>query len=104
MDKNQIIGIVLMVLLYIGYIWYTTPTEEDRLAAIAAQEQQIEQARLDSIAAVEEAEFQAQLREQPRHRTPPVRRRWMPRSSDGLADWQVQPLAKTRPTPSLPRA
>ena len=54
-----------MVLLYIGYIWYTTPTEEDRLAAIAAQEQQIEQARLDSIAAVEEAEFQAQLREQP---------------------------------------
>ena len=65
MDKNQIIGIVLMVLLYIGYIWYTTPTEEDRLAAIAAQEQQIEQARLDSIAAMEEAEFQAQLREQP---------------------------------------
>ena len=65
MDKNQIIGIVLMVLLYIGYIWYTTPTEEDRLAAIAAQEQQIEQARLDSIAAVEEAKFQAQLREQP---------------------------------------
>ena len=65
MDKNQIIGIVLMVLLYIGYIWYTTPTEEDRLAAIAAQEQQIEQARLDSIATVEEAEFQAQLREQP---------------------------------------
>ena len=65
MDKNQIIGIVLMVLLYIGYIWYTTPTEEDRLAAIAAQEQQIEQARLDSIAAVDEAEFQAQLREQP---------------------------------------
>jgi YidC/Oxa1 family membrane protein insertase len=65
MDKNQIIGIVLMVLLYIGYIWYTTPTTEDRLAAIAAQEQQIEQARLDSIAAVEEAEFQAQLREQP---------------------------------------
>ena len=58
MDKNQIIGIVLMVLLYIGYIWYTTPTEEDRLAAIAAQEQQVEQARLDSIAAVEEAEFQ----------------------------------------------
>ena len=54
-----------MVLLYIGYIWYTTPTEEDRLAAIAAQEQQIEQARLDSIAAVVEAEFQAQLREQP---------------------------------------
>ena len=65
MDKNQIIGIVLMVLLYIGYIWYTTPTEEDRLAAIAAQEQQIEQDRLDSIAAVEELEFQSQLREQP---------------------------------------
>jgi YidC/Oxa1 family membrane protein insertase len=65
MDKNQIIGIVLMVLLYIGYIWYTTPTEEDRLAAITAQKQQIEQARLDSIDAVEEAEFQAQLREQP---------------------------------------
>ena len=54
-----------MVLLYIGYIWYTTPTEEDRLAAITAQKQQIEQARLDSIDAVEEAEFQAQLREQP---------------------------------------
>jgi len=54
-----------MVLLYIGYIWYTTPTEEDRLAAIAAQEQQIEQDRLDSIAAVEELEFQSQLREQP---------------------------------------
>ena len=34
MDKNQIIGIVLMVLLYIGYIWYTTPTEEDRLAVM----------------------------------------------------------------------
>lgn len=65
MDKNQIIGIVLMVLLYIGYIWYTTPTEEDRIAAIAAQEQAVEQARLDSIAAVEEAAFQAQLREAP---------------------------------------
>ena len=65
MDKNQIIGIVLMVLLYIGYIWYTTPTEEDRIAAIAAQEQAEEQARLDSIAAVEEAAFQAQLREAP---------------------------------------
>ena len=64
MDKNQIIGIVLMVLLYIGYIWYTTPTEEDRLAAIAAQEQQIELARIDSVAQVEEEEFQAQLREQ----------------------------------------
>lgn len=65
MDKNQLIGIVLMVLLYIGYIWYTAPTEEDRLAAIAAQEQAEEQARLDSIAAAEEANFQAQLREQP---------------------------------------
>ena len=53
-----------MVLLYIGYIWYTTPTEEDRLAAIAAQEQQIELARIDSVAQVEEEEFQAQLREQ----------------------------------------
>ena len=103
MDKNQIIGIVLMVLLYIGYIWYTTPTEEDRLAAIAAQEQQIEQARLDSIAAVEEAEFQAQLREQPgighhQHGGADAS------SSDGLAGWRAQPLAKTRPTPSLPRA
>lgn len=66
MDKNQIIGIVLMVLLYIGYIWYTTPTEEDRLAAIAAQEEQIEQDRLDSVAGVDEAAFQAQLREQPK--------------------------------------
>ncbi len=64
MDKNQIIGIVLMVLLYIGYIWYTTPTEEDRLEAIAAQEEQIEQDRLDSVARVDEAAFQAQLREQ----------------------------------------
>lgn len=66
MDKNQIIGIGLMVLLYIGYIWYTTPTEEDRLAAIAAQEEQIEQDRLDSVAGVDEAAFQAQLREQPK--------------------------------------
>ena len=63
MDKNQIIGIVLMVLLYIGYIWYTAPTEEDRIAAIAEQERLAEEARLDSLAAVNEAAFQAQLRE-----------------------------------------
>ncbi len=62
MDKNQIIGIVLMVLLYIGYIWYTAPTEEDRIAAIAEQERLIEEARLDSISSAEEAAFQAELR------------------------------------------
>ena len=65
MDKNQLIGIALMVLLYIGYIWYTAPTEEDRLAAIAEQERLAEEARLDSITQAEETAFQAQLREQP---------------------------------------
>lgn len=65
MDKNQLIGIALMVLLYIGYIWYTAPTEEDRLAAIAEQDRIAEEQRLDSIAQAEEATFQAQLREQP---------------------------------------
>lgn len=62
MDKNQITGIVLMVLLYVGYIWYTAPTEEDRMAAIAEQERIVEEARLDSISAAEEAAFQAELR------------------------------------------
>ena len=59
MDKNQIIGIVLMVLLYIGYIWYTAPTEEDRIAAIAEQERLAEEARLFGIG--KSFRFQAQL-------------------------------------------
>ncbi|MGA0435134.1 MAG: membrane protein insertase YidC [Flavobacteriales bacterium] len=65
MDKNQIIGIVLMVLLYIGYIWYTAPTEEEMLAAEAAEIELAEQQRLDSIASAEEATFQTQLRQLP---------------------------------------
>ena len=63
MDRNNIIGIILMVALYIGYIWYTQPTEEQRLAAIAAQEQAYETDRLDSLRLNEEREFQASLRE-----------------------------------------
>lgn len=65
MDKNQITGIVLMVALYIGYIWYTAPTEADRIAAKAEQERLIEEARLDSVNRAEEAQFQESLRSMP---------------------------------------
>ena len=54
MDRNNIIGIILMVGLYVGYIWYTQPTEEQRLAAIAEQETAAQTARLDSIQNAEE--------------------------------------------------
>mgnify|MGYP001502887988 CR=1 FL=1 len=49
MDKNQITGIILMVVLYVGYIWYSTPSEEERNAAIAEQERLVEEARKDMI-------------------------------------------------------
>lgn len=45
-DKNQIIGFVLLLLLFTAYWYYTKPTEQERLAEKAKQEQ---------IAASEEA-------------------------------------------------
>lgn len=65
MDKNQITGILLMVALYVGYIWYTAPTEEDRIAAKAEQERLIEAARMDSLNRAQELEFQESLRSAP---------------------------------------
>ena len=62
MDRNNIIGIILMVGLYIGYIWYTQPTEEQRQAAIAELEAAEQTARLDSIANADEMAFQESLR------------------------------------------
>lgn len=64
MDKNQITGIILMVALYVGYIWYSTPSEEERNAAIAEQELLVEVALQDSLLQVEEEAFQASLREE----------------------------------------
>jgi len=64
MDKNQITGIILMVVLYVGYIWYSTPSEEERNAAIAEQERLVEEARKDSLLLVEEEAFQATLRQE----------------------------------------
>ena len=51
-----------MVGLYIGYIWYTQPTEEQRQAAIAELEAAKQTARLDSIANADEMAFQESLR------------------------------------------
>ena len=62
MDRNNIIGIILMVVLYVGYIWYTQPTEEQRIAAIEEQENAVRTARLDSIRKAEEIAFQESLR------------------------------------------
>mgnify|MGYP006453342439 CR=1 FL=1 len=64
MDKNQITGIILMVVLYVGYIWYSTPSEEERDAAIAEQERLVEEARQDSVLQLEEEAFQASLRQE----------------------------------------
>ncbi|MDA0303864.1 MAG: membrane protein insertase YidC [Bacteroidetes bacterium] len=70
MDRNNIIGIILMVGLYVGYIWYTQPTEEQRLAAIAEQETAAQTARFDSIQYAEETAFQESLRVEPVALTP----------------------------------
>ncbi len=64
MDRNQITGIILMVALYVGYIWYSTPSEEERNAAIAEQERLAEKAREDSLLQAEEEVFQATLRQE----------------------------------------
>ena len=53
-----------MVVLYVGYIWYSTPSEEERNAAIAEQERLVEEARKDSLLQVEEEAFQATLRQE----------------------------------------
>jgi hypothetical protein len=64
MDRNQITGIILMVALYVGYIWYSTPSEEERNAAIAEQERLVEEVRQDSLLQIEEEAFQATLRQE----------------------------------------
>jgi len=64
MDRNQITGIILMVALYVGYIWYSTPSEEERNAAIAEQERLVDEARQDSLLQIEEEAFQATLRQE----------------------------------------
>jgi YidC/Oxa1 family membrane protein insertase len=52
------------VALYFGYIWYSTPSEEERNAAIAEQERLAEKAREDSLLQAEEEVFQATLRQE----------------------------------------
>lgn len=51
MDRNNLIGIGLMVALYIGYVLYITPSAEEREAAQAEAARQ--QAVADSLAAIE---------------------------------------------------
>ena len=70
MDRNQITGIILMVALYVGYIWYSTPSEEERNAAIAEQERLVDEARQDSLLKIEEEAFQATLRQEEATSTP----------------------------------
>lgn len=53
MDRNNLIGIGLMVALYIGYVLYITPSAEERQAAQAEAARQ--QAVADSLAAIEAA-------------------------------------------------
>ncbi|MBT6746443.1 MAG: membrane protein insertase YidC, partial [Flavobacteriales bacterium] len=52
MDKNSIIGLLLIGAIFIGFNYYNQPSEEE----IAAQNQKTEQARADSTAQVKQAE------------------------------------------------
>ena len=50
MNKQSIIGLVLIFAIFVGYMWWVTPTEEERIAMVAKQDS-IQQAYNDSIAA-----------------------------------------------------
>ncbi|MBR4198509.1 MAG: membrane protein insertase YidC [Bacteroidales bacterium] len=54
LDKNTIIGLVLMFLVFIGYIWWTKPSKEE-LEKQKAYQDSVYQAYQDSVATVEEA-------------------------------------------------
>ena len=51
MDRKSIIGLILIFLVFMGYMWWTAPTEEE-LAAQRAMRDSImraEQMRIDSL-------------------------------------------------------
>lgn len=54
LDKNTIIGLVLMFLIFIGYIWWTKPSDEE-IAQRKAYQDSVYKAYQDSVASVEEA-------------------------------------------------
>ena len=54
LDKNTIIGLVLMFLVFIGYIWWTAPSKEER-EKIAAQQDSLRKAYEDSVISAQEA-------------------------------------------------
>ena len=60
MDKNTIIGLVLMFAVFIGYIWWTAPSKEEREKAQAYQDS-VYKAYTDSVARAEEARAAQQL-------------------------------------------
>ena len=53
MDKNSIIGLLLIGAIFIGFNYYNQPSEEE---IAVAQNQKTEQARADSTAQVKQAE------------------------------------------------
>lgn len=54
LDKNTIIGLVLMFLVFIGYIWWTAPSKEER-EKMAAYQDSLRQAYNDSVISAQEA-------------------------------------------------
>ncbi|MBR5028246.1 MAG: membrane protein insertase YidC [Bacteroidales bacterium] len=54
LDKHTIIGLVLMFLVFIGYIWWTKPSKEE-IEKQKAYQDSVYQAYQDSVASVEEA-------------------------------------------------
>ena len=53
LDKNTIIGLVLMFLVFIGYIWWTAPSKEER-EKMAAYQDSVQAAYLDSVSKAQE--------------------------------------------------
>ena len=60
MDRNTIIGFLLMALVLFGYTWYMQPSPEQKAAMQRYQDSllQVENARLADIALADEKELQ----------------------------------------------